>query len=416
MSSILTNNGAMVALQTLKSINNDLAKTQSVISTGKDVANAKDNAAVWAISKVMESDVKGFQAISESLSLGESTVTVAREASEQITDILTNMKEQIVASQGKNVDRTKLQTEIEASISQVESIAGAAQFNGLNLLTSGDDVEILSSLDRSGSNAPTPSYINVERQDLSLASSGGTAATFGTTAVTDTSIISNGGGNAGTAASVAASGTQVVAIESVADGNSYRITLNDTATGGNDTLGERSFEYVANADDSAASVAAELTNQISNFFSVTGEANYSISRDGDEITLTNNGTGTVSLNAESATGGTAGVSAGGLGDLNDIDVTSDEGAAAALTSLEGLIDRSIDAAASFGSVQQRIETQADFVGKLTDSLKSGIGSLVDADMEEASARLQALQVQQQLGVQALSIANQAPQSILSLFR
>ena len=51
-----------------------------------------------------------------------------------------------------------------------------------------------------------------------------------------------------------------------------------------------------------------------------------------------------------------------------------------------------------------------------DAMKSGIGSLVDADMEEASARLQALQVQQQLGVQSLSIANQSPQTILSLFR
>ena len=53
---------------------------------------------------------------------------------------------------------------------------------------------------------------------------------------------------------------------------------------------------------------------------------------------------------------------------------------------------------------------------LAISLTAGIGSLVDADMEEASARLQALQVQQQLGVQALSIANQAPQTIMSLFR
>ena len=62
------------------------------------------------------------------------------------------------------------------------------------------------------------------------------------------------------------------------------------------------------------------------------------------------------------------------------------------------------------------KTQADFVSNLTDSLKSGIGTLVDADMEEASARLQALQVQQQLATQSLSIANQAPQSLLSLFR
>ena len=60
MSSILTNNGAMVALQTLKSINAGMAKTQSEISTGKSVATAKDNAAIWAISKVMESDESSF--------------------------------------------------------------------------------------------------------------------------------------------------------------------------------------------------------------------------------------------------------------------------------------------------------------------------------------------------------------------
>ena len=69
MASILTNNSAMVALQTLRSINSNLAAAQNEISTGKSVANAKDNAAVFAISKVMEADVKGFEAISDSLSL-----------------------------------------------------------------------------------------------------------------------------------------------------------------------------------------------------------------------------------------------------------------------------------------------------------------------------------------------------------
>ena len=81
-----------------------------------------------------------------------------------------------------------------------------------------------------------------------------------------------------------------------------------------------------------------------------------------------------------------------------------------------MVQTSIDAASSFGSVQTRIDIQAEFVGKLTDSLRAGIGSLVDANMEEASARLQALQVQQQLSTQSLSIANQQPQNILSLFR
>ena len=107
---------------------------------------------------------------------------------------------------------------------------------------------------------------------------------------------------------------------------------------------------------------------------------------------------------------------GGLAALTDFDVSTSNGAKAALAGIESLLQTSIDAAASFGSAAKRIETQSNFIGKLMDSMKSGIGTLVDANMEEASARLQALQVQQQLGVQSLSIANQAPQSILSLFR
>ncbi len=102
--------------------------------------------------------------------------------------------------------------------------------------------------------------------------------------------------------------------------------------------------------------------------------------------------------------------------MTGVDVSTSAGAVSALATIETLIDVSISAAASFGSVEGRISIQSSFVSDLTDSLKSGIGSLVDANMEEASARLQALQVQQQLAVQSLSIANQAPQSILSLFR
>ena len=91
MSSILTNNSAMVALQTMKSISTNLAKTTADISTGKSVASAKDNAAVWSISKVMESDVKGFKGISDSLSLGSSTIAVARQASDNVTAVVVAM-------------------------------------------------------------------------------------------------------------------------------------------------------------------------------------------------------------------------------------------------------------------------------------------------------------------------------------
>jgi flagellin len=74
------------------------------------------------------------------------------------------------------------------------------------------------------------------------------------------------------------------------------------------------------------------------------------------------------------------------------------------------------AAATFGSAKGRIAAQQSFMTTLVDALDRGIGQLVDADLNKESARLSALQVQQQLGIQALSIANSNSQSILSLFR
>lgn len=73
-------------------------------------------------------------------------------------------------------------------------------------------------------------------------------------------------------------------------------------------------------------------------------------------------------------------------------------------------------AANLGAVKQRVTLQRDFVSSLMDAITRGIGALVDADMNEESTKLQALQVQQQLGVQSLSIANQNSQNILSLFK
>lgn len=97
-------------------------------------------------------------------------------------------------------------------------------------------------------------------------------------------------------------------------------------------------------------------------------------------------------------------------------LTTLTGATNALTKLDDSIAQLNSALGSMGAQAKQIEAHRTFVGKLTDTLEAGIGNLVDADLAKESARLQALQVQQQLGVQALSIANQSPQSILSLFR
>ena len=92
------------------------------------------------------------------------------------------------------------------------------------------------------------------------------------------------------------------------------------------------------------------------------------------------------------------------------------GATQALTRLDNSIGQLNAALTKLGTGSKALDAHLGFIGKLQDSLEAGIGNLVDADLAKESARLQALQVQQQLGAQSLSIANQAPQIILSLFR
>jgi flagellin len=91
-------------------------------------------------------------------------------------------------------------------------------------------------------------------------------------------------------------------------------------------------------------------------------------------------------------------------------------ASAALGFLDESIDNLNSSLGKLGAQARQIEGHLSFVAKLDDAISAGIGNLVDADMAKESSRLQALQVQQQLGTQSLSIANQGPQQILSLFQ
>jgi flagellin len=109
--------------------------------------------------------------------------------------------------------------------------------------------------------------------------------------------------------------------------------------------------------------------------------------------------------------------------IDTMDISALTDSVADQTTLDGLIAQVVSAintvsqsAADLGAIKNRIQNNTDFVKSLMDSVTRGIGQLVDADMNAESTRLQALQVQQQLGVQALSIANQNSQSILSLFK
>ncbi|KQS65138.1 flagellin [Rhizobium sp. Leaf371] len=100
----------------------------------------------------------------------------------------------------------------------------------------------------------------------------------------------------------------------------------------------------------------------------------------------------------------------------DITSLSNVDLATALSGVDAVLQSMTDAGADLGALNKRITLQTDFVSDLTASFSKGIGRLVDADMNEESTRLKALQTQQQLGIQALSIANSDSQNILSLFR
>ncbi len=425
MSSILTNNSAMIALQTLNTINKNLTTVSKEISTGFKVGSAKDNAAVFAISQVMRSDVKGFEAISESLSLGQSTVAVASDAAKGIGDLLLDIKKKIVTAGENNVDRAKIQDEVSSLVNQVSSIASAAQFNGLNLLSNGDTVatgaavttanivanvgsqanSVLASLDRAADQSVSTASITVNKQDLTNRTAvAGTGTDLAAAAFTVS-------GAAAAALGSTATLTVVGDVATAARGGN-RVLAGDSYTIGGLTGVTGAVRYVARDGDSVNDIAAGIAERINLQAAADGIA-LTASVSGAAITLTNNTGAAVTATSTLTTGGTT---SGGLETLSLIDVSTEDGATAALSAIEGLIQTTTNAQAALGTSESRIEIQNEFMGALIDSFKSGIGSLVDANMEEAAARLQALQVQQQLGTQALSIANQAPQSILALFR
>lgn len=275
MTSILTNNSAMVALATLNDINRGLTETQSRVSSGLAIRSGKENAAYFAISETMKGDSGMFKAINEGMTATKNSVATARLGAETVADIAQQMVERIAFAQSDGVNKADVQLELDAMAENMQAAIDQATFNGDDLV--------------SGAAAAVSVVTGVTR-------AGGTFAT--------TSISFNS-----------------VDLQSI-----------QTALAG------------LSVETPATTLEAEL---------VSAEAQLSLA---------------------------------------------------------------ITAATEMGVAENTLEGQMQFLDALTDTFDSGISSMVDADMEEEAARLQAFQVQQQLATQSLSIANQAPQNILSLFR
>ena len=409
MSSVLTNNSAMAALQTLKSIHSNLDTVTAQVASGKRVADAKDNPAIWAVSKVISADIDSFKTISDNLGFGLATVGVAADASQTVVDNLAEIKNKIIAAQASNVDRTKLQADVAALRENIISVVKGAQFNGLNLINNTTTTtNVLASLDRSGA-AVTANNIVVNGQNLLVGTyTARTVLTGSDGASTNADVAGfalNNTNNTGklVIAQGAVAPNKFVAGDSVSVSiagktATYTVTAADVAT-------TNINEVVAIGVKTA--VEALKVPYLTIDYDYTGST--------ANLTFKNTSTGATAVDYRVAAQ-FANVGSGGLGALAGIDVSTAAGATAALSSIDTLIGTAISAAASFATTQVKIDTQQTFVNNLADSMKTGIGALVDTDMEEASARLQALQVQQQLSTQSLSIANQQSQSLLSLFR
>ncbi|MCP1200925.1 flagellin [Notoacmeibacter sp. MSK16QG-6] len=320
MSSIHTNTAAMTALKALQMTNSALESTQKNISTGYRVSDASDNAAYWSIATTMRSDNKALSTVEDALGLGAAKIDVAYTAMDSAIDVVDEIKSKLVAAKEPGVDKTKIQSEVEALQEQLKAIADSASFSGENWLASsavsGDTKEIVASFTRDSSGAVSIGTVSVDIHSSKLFD----------------------------------------------DATVDRTTASATGRG---ILDSTIADYDHDGDGGATTAALTYTVSIYNL---------------------------------------------------DITSVTDDQLDGMIVGVETALETMTTAAADLGSSKSRIDMQTEFIGNLMDSISSGIGKLVDADMTEESTRLQALQTQQQLGIQALSMANSGSQSLLSLFR
>ena len=140
MSSILTNNSAMNALQTLRSVNNNLGETQNRISTGMKVNSAKDNAAYFAISETMKGDSGMTKAINESLTLTKNSLATAHVGAESFKDLARQFSERVAFAQGGDGSIDDVKDELDEIVKQMNASIKQATFNGDDLIGSGNTV------------------------------------------------------------------------------------------------------------------------------------------------------------------------------------------------------------------------------------------------------------------------------------
>lgn len=383
--SVNTNVSAMAALRTLSTTQNQLNSVQRQIETGLKVAEAKDDPSTFTIAQGMRGDVGSLKAIQEGLSFGEATVNMGNAGALQISQTIIDLNKKVTQSFNDGLDITILQEEADALVEQITSIVATTIFNGVNLIDgAGVDLEVLSAL---GGVTQT-----VTAQDATVASLGLTGF------------------------DLAADSLEITLDNNfaIADADVYTLTLADGSqhlfefdTGGAalvSTVDEANGIFVHAVPIAAGQSFSEMLGTMAGVMRSEGFA-VDIGETGVVTVTTGQSiTGFTGFNGATDLVGT-GVIAGAAVTGND--------PLAVLENAETLVGQILT---TLGTAANRLESQSEFTQLLVDKLEEGLGILVDANLAEASAELQALQTKEQLGIQSLSIANARPQSILSLFQ
>lgn len=396
MSSVNTNVSAMAAVRSLSMIGKELGTTQQRIESNLRIGKANDDPAVFAIAQNMRADLSGMTAVKDSLNFGKSALTVTRDAATQISNELGRLKQTMTQGQQQGLDAAQINNQITNALQNIDAFASSATFNGVNLLTSGVTTD-----------GVTDTNLDIVR-DIR----GATTSIVGTNSTAD---------------GLSLTGLNV-------DSASRTITFDDTFAPANGEILTISVERDLDGDPTTALEAVDLVFEFSDgsaALNTTPTANTQV-RD-VQFDATDSPLARVSALVTRLQG--AGIDAGlnNEGGLvirgTNTDVTTDvtgatveaapaagTGQAEAIELVEGAIDIMGTRLANLGASLRQVDGLSTFTSQLNDSIKEGLGALVDADLAEESARLTSLQTKQQLATQSLSIANQQSQSLVSLFR
>jgi flagellin len=435
MSSIITNVNAMAAIRSLSMITNNLSKTQAAVESGLRINKANDNPAVFAIAQGMRADLKAMTAVSDGLAFGKATLTVARDAATKISNELNKLKETVTQGQQQGLDKATMNAQVKNLLNNIRSFAETATFNGVNLLNnsaSGDrQLRVLRDITGKTFDVANQKIIIPETADRSRllnledldVDQGGVRLTFNADVdfedgnavavrLGDTEYVFEF--DTDNALTATASATRVVIAVDIGTGSS----LSPAAELGRlvDAMRANGIGARVNSDGTLDIFGGNITRV---GFNVSGGT---AAQGGLEKVTTN---GVVTWNAytqyavNAGTLSNAGNSSANIAIIGGSFNTTNSvwtNASSAIATVDEAIRRVNAIVAELGARLSQIEGQQEFTKQLTDSIKEGLGALVDADLAEESGRLASLQTRQQLAIQSLSIANQQSQALLGLFR